>query len=203
MTSFAKLLATDGVTEECTLRSRFGFMAFHGGGLEEMTDTIAREAAEQAGASYYAVLQPASLRLHIPSHRVDPAESASLTQFMDHVEAVVTIHGYGRPGFYTTLLLGGQNRVLARHVADHLRVALPHYEMQTDLEVIPPDLRGQHPLNPVNRAAAQGVQIELPPRVRGSSPIWADWKGPGHTPDTQALIAGLVAASQAWTVKAA
>jgi phage replication-related protein YjqB (UPF0714/DUF867 family) len=31
------LLTYDGVSEECVLRSTFGFMAFHGGALEEMT----------------------------------------------------------------------------------------------------------------------------------------------------------------------
>ena len=38
-------------------------MAYHGGGLEENTDVIAREAAAMSGASYYGVLQPESLQL--------------------------------------------------------------------------------------------------------------------------------------------
>ena len=42
---FADLLATPGVEEVCELRSRFGFMAYHGGALEEMTDVIASAAA--------------------------------------------------------------------------------------------------------------------------------------------------------------
>ena len=33
-------------------------MAYHGGGLEAMTDVIAREAAERSGASYYGVVHP-------------------------------------------------------------------------------------------------------------------------------------------------
>ena len=37
--------AFDGVTEECELRGSFGFMAYHGGGLEETTDVVARAAA--------------------------------------------------------------------------------------------------------------------------------------------------------------
>ena len=37
----SELLASPGVREESVLRSRFGFMAFHGGALEEMTDVIA------------------------------------------------------------------------------------------------------------------------------------------------------------------
>ena len=52
-----KLLERHDVTEELTVRSRFGFMAYHGGTLEKTTDPIAREAAELAGASYYGVVQ--------------------------------------------------------------------------------------------------------------------------------------------------
>ena len=55
--TFADLLAEDGVVEECELRSRIGFMAYHGGALEEMTDVIARAAAEQSDASFYGVLR--------------------------------------------------------------------------------------------------------------------------------------------------
>ena len=43
-----RLLAHPDVEEVSELRSTFGFMAFHGGGLEEQTDVIARAAAEQS-----------------------------------------------------------------------------------------------------------------------------------------------------------
>jgi hypothetical protein len=42
------------------------------------------------------------------------------------------------------------------------------------------------------------VQIELPPRVRGASPLWWDWEGPHLTPHTQSLIDGLVRAVHTW-----
>ena len=48
-----KLLAHPGVREVCELRSRFGFMAFHGGSLEEMTDVIAADAAERSDLMAY------------------------------------------------------------------------------------------------------------------------------------------------------
>lgn len=195
---FATLLASPGVEEHCELRGTFGFMAYHGGSLEEQTDVIAREAADRSGASYYAVLQPADLQWHIPSHKVAAAESPRLAEFLDHVDVVVTVHGFGRRGMFTSLLLGGRNRQLADHVAGHLAVRLPAYEIVTDLDVIPKELRGLHPANPVNLPRRQGVQIELPPRVRGSSALWADWEGPGLVPHTQHLIDGLVAAAQAW-----
>ena len=44
---FAKLLAHPDVKEVVELRGKFGFMAYHGGGLEHLTDVIAQKAAEQ------------------------------------------------------------------------------------------------------------------------------------------------------------
>src|SRR3954447_17210864 len=124
---FAELLAHPGVEEACELRSPFGLMAFHGGSLEVGTDTVAARAAEDSGASLYAVLQPSDLRWHIPSTEVQPSASVALAKFIAHVEVVVAVHGYGRDGFWTTLLLGGQNRELAAHVGAALRVEIePH-----------------------------------------------------------------------------
>ncbi len=111
---------------------------------------------------------------------------------------MITIHGFGRRGLFTSLLLGGRNRELAEHVGDRLRDRLPAYAILTDLEAIPRELRGLHDTNPVNLPRRQGVQIELPPRVRGSSALWADWEGPGLTPHTEALVDGLVAAATTW-----
>lgn len=195
---FKRLLAHPGVEEVCELRSSFGFMAFHGGSLEELTDVIARLAAEKSGASYYGVHQPPELKWHIDSHKIGPSDSPALTSFIDHVDVVVTVHGYGRKGLFTTLLLGGKNRELASHVAQHLRSWLPGYDIEHDLQQIPTDLAGQHPLNPVNLPRGGGVQIELPPRVRGTSPYWWNWEGPALTPHTQALVDGLAAAASSW-----
>ena len=195
---FAELLAAPGVDEVCELRSTFGFMAYHGGALEEMTDVIARAAAERTGASYYGVHQPKGMERHIPSIRFDPAVSPRLRSLVDHVHTVITIHGFGRRGYFTTLLVGGQNRALADHVGTRLRHHLPAYEIATDLERIPKELQGLHPKNPVNLPPKQGVQIELPPRVRGTTPLFWDWEGPGLTPHTQALVDGLVDAVDTW-----
>lgn len=197
---FADLLAHPGVEELVELRGRVGFMAYHGGSLEEMTDVIAREAAARSGSSYYGVHQPPDLQWHIPSTMVSPDDSPALARFVEHVETVITVHGYGREGYFTTLLLGGGNRLLAEHVAVHLRSSLPMYEIATDLDRIPPALRGQHPDNPVNLPRRQGVQIELPPRVRGAGPRWKDWAGPGLVPHTRSLIDGLTAAASSWAL---
>ncbi len=196
---FDELLRHPGVTEELTLGSPFGFMAFHGGSLEKGTDVIAREAARRSGSSYYGVLQPDDFRWHVPSTAFRPEHSDALGRFLDHVDVVVTVHGYGREGMFTTVLLGGRNRTLAAHLATELRPALPHYAFVDQLDDIPSALRGLHPDNPVNQPVDDGVQVELPPRIRGQGPYWTDWEGTGHTPHTEALITSLAAAATAWT----
>jgi phage replication-related protein YjqB (UPF0714/DUF867 family) len=193
-TTFADLLATPGIVEECELRGTFGFMAYHGGGLEEMTDVIARRAASLAGASYYGVVHPDDWTLHLPSTQISPDQSPVLAAFLAHVEVVVTVHGFGRRQLFTSVLLGGQNRSLAAHVAGHLRRGLPAYDIVDDLDAIPKELRGLHPRNPVNLPPRQGVQIELPPRARGASPLWWDWEGE-MVPHTLAVIDALAAAA--------
>ena len=198
MTAFAALLQTPGVREVSELRGRVGFMAYHGGALEAMTDIIATRAAERAGASLYAVIQPDGMREHLPSIQVRPAESERLATFIEHVDIVVTVHGYGRMGLFSSLLLGGGNRAFAEHVGHALRRTLPAYDIRTEVDEIPEPLRGLHRHNPVNLPRDGGVQIELPPRVRGSSPLWWDWEGPGLTPHTESLIDGLVDAATTW-----
>jgi phage replication-related protein YjqB (UPF0714/DUF867 family) len=184
----ADLLTLPGVTEECVLRSAVGFMALHGGSQDRGTDHIARRAAEASGASYYAIVQPNGLRVHLTSRLHNPDQSANMRAFLDHVEIVISVHGFGRDGFAVWVdserglmiepygpelrgrqtgplrgvIVGGQNaellaaarqlfcdRFAGYHVADE-RVRL-----------------GFHPDNPVNLASARGVQIELPPGLRG------------------------------------
>lgn len=198
---FARLLAIPGVTEVLELRSCFGFMAFHGGALEAVTDVVASKAAAAADASYYGVLHPKSLDVHLPSTRFRPAGSEALARFVAHVEVVVTVHGYGRRDRWTTLLAGGSNRPLAVHVAEYLRPALPDYEVVTDLDDIPEGLRGLHRENPVNLPPGGGAQLELPPRVRGRAPR-APRPGPdGLSAPTRALIDALAAAARTWPLR--
>lgn len=191
---FAELLAHPGVEERCDLRSPFGVMAFHGGSLEQATDVIAHHVADESGASLYTVVQPPDLRWHIPSKLIDPSASPALTTFVEHVDTAIALHGYGRAGLFTTLLVGGRNRDLASHVRTVLSEHLDGYTVVDDLDTIPVELRGLHPDNPVNRPRRAGVQLELPPRVRGLGPFWADRTDPDLAPHTTALIAGLAAA---------
>lgn len=193
--SFSDLLSSPGVTEVLELRSSIGFLAFHGGSLERQTDVIAVDAAARAGASVYAVVQPPDMRWHLPSTAVTPDASDALRAFVDHVDVAIAIHGFGREGFWTTVLLGGTNRALATHLSGHLARALPDYAVVDDLDEVPVELRGVHPRNPVNLPRLGGVQLELPPRVRGTTPHWEAWEGPGHCPPMEALVDALAAAA--------
>jgi phage replication-related protein YjqB (UPF0714/DUF867 family) len=186
---FDELLRHPGVVEEWELRSRFGFLAIHGGSLERGTAEVASDAADRAGASVYAVRQPEDLRWHIPSALVDPSLSPALTSFLEHVELVVSVHGYGRRGHSNVVLIGGRNRQLAARAATVLRAAVPSHRFIDDLHAIPSTLRGIHHDNPVNRTRGGGIQLELPPTLRD---------GEGAPPDRDALLTAL--ASLATTV---
>lgn len=185
-----------GVVEEVELRSRVGFMAIHGGSLERRTAELATLAAEQAGASLYAVLQPEDLRWHLPSHLTDPGASPALAEFLGHVDVVFSLHGYGRAGYWTTVLLGGACREMAARVGGALRGVLSDYTIIDDLDAIPPDLRGLHPDNPVNMVRS-GVQLELPPRVRGLGPHWHDRSDGELVPPARALVETLASLAHA------
>lgn len=196
--SLSALLREPGVTEISKLRSRFGFFAIHGGGLEEMTDVIAERAADAAGASVYLVRHPDRYPHHLPSALFDPAESERLAEFLDHVDIAVSLHGYGRDGRSTQLLAGGRNRALAAHLTRHIQ--LTGYQVITDLDDIPPELRGLHPRNPVNRVREGGTQLELSARVRGISPRSPLPGDDGLSSVTSVLVQGLADAARCWSM---
>lgn len=196
-----ELLARPEVTEICELRGSFGIMAFHGGNLERCTDVIADEIAARTNSSLYAVVQAPPLRQHIPSTAFDPTHSPALQQFIDHVDVVIAIHGYGREDRFWDLLLGGRNRDLAVHVGRHLRRGIDErFGVIDDIEKIPAGLRGQHPDNPVNLPLNAGLQIELPPTTRWNreEAEWSDWQGTGRAPQVDQLIDVMCTAIDAW-----
>jgi phage replication-related protein YjqB (UPF0714/DUF867 family) len=80
-----------------------------------------------------------------------------------------------------------------------LAARLDGYEVVTDLDDIPRELRGMHPVNPVNRPSGGGVQLELPPRVRGLSPLSPPADDDGLSPPTRAVIDALAAAAVEWS----
>ena len=162
-----KLLEREDVNEELELRSSFGFMAYHGGSLEKATDVIAREAAERSNlfptmALFKAMRIRYILLLHSYLRR-----KVIYFLFLDHVQIVVTILGYGREHLFYSVLLGGRNRQLADHFTRFFGKHSQIMNLETVLENIPKELRGQHLRNPVNYPP-QGRQLELPPLFAGT-----------------------------------
>jgi len=187
------LLETSDAYEELEIRSKVGLMAYHGGTLEKATDAIARETAELCGASYYGLIQTNDDPLHFPSTKLFDYGSENLNVFFQHVRVVITIHGYGREHLFHSVLLGGRNRALASHLASFLKMALPDYSFENDLEQIPKELRGLHPKNPVNIPALTGVQVELPPTLRWNREEWgwSDNGGIGRAKHVDDIIVSL------------
>ena len=195
--SLTNLLALPGVVEIVKLRSKLGICALHGGGLERATEAVAREVAQRTNTSYYAVIQPEGSRHHLPSVLFNPKESNQLEIFLKHSKTIISIHGYGKDDDFWAVLLGGSNRILARHIAGHLRSVVPdEYRVVDNLDEIPKFLRGLHPSNPVNRVVNGGVQIEIPPGLRWNREynFWSDADGTPRTEQLNLLIDGLVTA---------
>ncbi len=184
----AELLEMPGIREERILRSNVGFMALHGGSQDRGTDQIARRAAEEAGASYYAIVQPSGLRVHLTSRLHDPDDSAHLRSFLEHVDVAISVHGFGRDGFalwldpergvviepYGPAMRGRQRGPLRGIIVGGLNVQLVDAaraifrERFAGYHVADERVRlGFHPDNPVNLPSAHGVQVEPPPGLRG------------------------------------
>lgn len=204
--SFADLLGQPGVSEHVELRSTFGFMAFHGGPVERVTSLVAHEAATASNASVYSIDQPDHRPLHLPSTRFTPEDSRHLATFFEHIDDVCTVHGYGREREKQHVLVGGQNRSLASHIAGHLRDQLDErFPVIDELDAIPRELRGVHHRNPANLPEQGGVQLELPPALRWnwSAGDWADGPGLRPTEAVRATIRALAGAAATWSQAAA
>jgi phage replication-related protein YjqB (UPF0714/DUF867 family) len=184
----SELLALPGVKERCVLRSAIGIMALHGGSQDRGTDQIASQAAERAGASYYAIVQPAGLRAHLTSRLHNPDHSAFLRAFLAHVDIAISVHGFGRDGFglwvdatrglvvepygpvlrgrqtgpLRGIIIGGLNTDLLDAARQLFRARFPGYHLADERVRL-----GFHADNPVNLPSERGIQIELPPGLRG------------------------------------
>ena len=208
----AELLAMPGIREERTLRSNVGFMALHGGSQDRGTDHIARRAADTAGASYYAIIQPPWLRVHLTSRLHNPDDSAHLRSFLEHVDVAISVHGFGRDGFalwidpergmiiepYGPAIRGNQKGPLRGIIVGGLNAQLVDaaraiFEKRfDDYHVADERVRlGFHPDNPVNLPAAHGVQVELPPGLRGIGD-WGEVLVPRREPFVNEVVDALV-----------
>jgi phage replication-related protein YjqB (UPF0714/DUF867 family) len=215
----AELLTMPGITEECVLRSNVGFMALHGGSQDRGTEQIARRAAEQVGASYYAIVHPSGLRVHLTSRLHNPDHSTHLRAFLDHVDVAISVHGFGRDGFavwldhdrglviepYGPAILGKQTGPLRGIIVGGLHAQLLDaarellHERFNGYHVAPERVRlGFHPDNPVNLPSAHGVQIELPPGLRGIGDF-----GETLVPQQEGIVDEVVAALSELAMRAA
>jgi phage replication-related protein YjqB (UPF0714/DUF867 family) len=184
----AELLTLPGVREESVLRSKVGLMALHGGSQDRGTEQIAKQAAQQSGASYYAIVQPCGLRVHLTSRLHNPEHSTALRAFLEHVNVAISVHGFGRDGFalwfdptrglvvepygpelkgrqtgpLRGIILGGRNPQLLEAARELFHDRFPGYHVADERVRL-----GFHPDNPVNLPSAHGVQVELPPGLRG------------------------------------
>ena len=184
----AELLSLPGVEEVCVLRSAVGILALHGGSQDRGTHEIAAQAARSAGASYYAIVQPPNLRSHLTSRRHDPNQSQILPTFLRHIEIAISVHGFGRDGFvlyvdqfrgvviepYGPPRLSNQSGPLRGIIIGGLNPRLLEVARElfdgliADFHVADERVRlGFAPDNPVNLPRRHGVQIELPPGLRG------------------------------------
>jgi phage replication-related protein YjqB (UPF0714/DUF867 family) len=183
-----EVLSLPGVLEICSLRSAVGFMALHGGSQDRGTDEIASRAAEQSGASYYAIVQPSGIRAHLTSRRHNPDHSVRLRDFLAHVQIAISVHGFGRDGFALRIdpaggvviepygpalrgrqsgplrgiIVGGQNSDLVEAARGLFHDRFSGYHVADERIRL-----GFNPKNPVNLPSSHGVQIELPPGLRG------------------------------------
>ncbi len=163
-------------------------MALHGGSQDRGTDQLACRAARQSGSSYYAIVQPRGLRVHLTSRLHNPAHSERLQGFLRHVEIAISVHGFGRDSFsfwvdpgrgpmldlygpalrgtqtgpLRGVIVGGRNPDLLDAARRLLRDRFAGYHVADERVRL-----GFHPDNPVNLPSAAGIQIELPPGLRG------------------------------------
>ena len=215
----SELLALPGVEEVCVLRSTVGFIALHGGSQDRGTHEIASRAAERAGASYYAIVQPQDLRVHLTSRRHDPGQSKSMRTFLRHVDVAISVHGFGRDSFslyvdpearlviepygpalrgrqtgpIRGIIVGGLNAALVEEACRLLRDRFEGYQAGSERVRL-----GFHPDNPVNLPRAHGVQIELPPALRGIGDLGEDL-----VPSQDGIVTDVVAALVALADRAA
>ena len=184
----AELLSWPGVQEICELRSAIGLMALHGGSQDRGTHEIASRTAEQTGASYYAIVQPSGLRFHLTSRLHNPDDSDRLRCFLQHVEyrdfgprvrarrilphrrshGGVIVEPYGpallgrRSGPLRGIIVGGRNTQLLHAARRLLHDRFTGYHLADERVRL-----GFDPKNPVNLPSSHGVQVELPPGLRG------------------------------------
>ena len=169
---FAELLATPGVQEVCVLRSsRIGFMAYHGGSLEEQTDVIASLAAR---AQRRQLLRRAATRGRASAHPVAHRSVASPSPQLEGVHRSRRHRDHDpRLRSPRPLHLAAARRAATASLPStspaHLRPRLPEYEIVTDLDRIPqgpPRPASRQPGEPAGAAGRADRAASAHPRLQ-------------------------------------
>jgi phage replication-related protein YjqB (UPF0714/DUF867 family) len=150
------------------------------------------------------------LRVHLTSRLHDPAHSRTLRSFLQHVVIAISVHGFGRDGFSVWvdhahrlvlepygparrgrqtgplrgIIVGGLNGDLLDTARRVLHDRFPGYHVADERVRL-----GFHPDNPANLPSRHGIQIELPPGLRGIGDF-----GEHPVPSADGLVPEVVAA---------
>ena len=174
-------------------------MAFHGGALERQTDRIARGRRRRRRRVAVRRRAPATGPAALPVDRRAPRRVAGAARVpRPRRRRRHRARLRARRDVHVAAPRRAQPRARRRARRRAGRRPCPTTRSSTDLEAIPRELRGLHPDNPVNVPPHGGVQIELPPRVRGLGPRWADWTGDGFVPPAAALVDALARVARSW-----
>ena len=190
------------IIEDSTLRSRFGFMAIHGGGLEQMTDVIAERAADAAGASVYVLRHPDHYPHHLPS-ALYRAAGVRTARRVPRPRRGRGVAARLRPHRAQHPTAGRRPQPRARRTPRAPRQRCPATRSSPTSTRSRASCAALHPDNPVNRVRGGGTQLELTPRVRGISPRSRLPGDDGLSPATSALVQGLVATARSWELTSA
>jgi phage replication-related protein YjqB (UPF0714/DUF867 family) len=128
------------------------------------------------------------LRVHLTSRRHNPDHSALLRTFLQHVDIAISVHGFGRDSFALWIdperglviepygpatrgnqsgplrgvIVGGRNAELLSVARRLLNDRFAGYHVADERVRL-----GFHPDNPANLPSERGIQVELPPGLRG------------------------------------
>ena len=162
----ADLIAHEDILEYTILQGKIGVMAIHGGNIERGTEQIAYYIAKNSDSSLY-VISPRTRKrdwkYHISSNKINPQESEKLSQFLDHVDTAISIHGHVIKK--NVICVGGLNHALRRRVVEFLR---EDFDVTDAVEEggICRNLSARNSKNVVNLTREKGVQVEIPLTMR-------------------------------------
>lgn len=179
-----EVLDTDYEVEQISALSKWAHIAIHGGAVERMTTTLAREVASAEGQKYWSMVGRKPINnadLHITSTRFDnPACVALVAQS----QYCVSYHGVSDATAGTTTptaFVGG----LDLYNRDRIVAALNARGI-TAVVATDGSLNGDDPANIVNRTASgKGVQIELNRALRNQFVESGNASGEDTSPTTQ------------------